>query len=101
MLYIPAKMFSCDTHAKILAVMVVKPLQMFQCDRLHFRVRRGWKQLPGVEVVGDFPKNPGVPLRGPSDHDAIGAGVTHDLGGLLRCSNVAIGKDRDADSVLD
>ncbi len=101
MLYIPAEVFSRDTHAKILAVMVVKPLQVFQRDGLHFRVRRGWKQLPGVEMVGDFPKNPGISLRGPADHDAISAGVAHDLCSLLGSGDVAIGNDGDAHGVIE
>ena len=48
-----------------------------------------------TQVVIDFPKNPGAPLGGPTDHDGVSAGLVEYLLRLVRTVDITIGKYRD------
>ena len=48
-----------------------------------------------------FPENPWVSLCSPADHQAICASVFEHFGRFLRCPDIAIGENRDGNTVAD
>ena len=67
------------------------PLHHFQ----NFRRGGWWKLLPGIQEMSYFAENPGVSLRSPPNHQAVGSGIFQHLSGVLHGHDIAVGKDRD------
>ena len=76
-------------------------VQVLQQQAAHFFHQGRDQMLARGQVVGNFTKNPGPPLRGAAHHQGIGpAGLQRSLGGL-RAGDVAIDHHRDAHRLLD
>ena len=100
-LHIPGNVLAGYAGSLALTVKVVQFPHMLTHYAFHLCTGQGRQQFACVQIVLDFPEDPGSSLSSTTNHQRVCAGVVQYCSGFKRVSNVAIGNNRDGNSLLN
>ena len=94
-------MLTSNPESLALAIEAVQFPNVPNQQALHLAKRQRRQQLSSVQIMLDFPEDPGSPLSSAAYHQGVGPGVVEHCSGFMRVSNIPIRDNRNGNTLLN
>jgi hypothetical protein len=101
LLEIPGYVLTSNPESLALAVKAVQFPNMPYQQTLNLAKWQRGQQFPSVQIMLDFPEDPGSPLSSAAYHQGISPSVVEHCSGFMRVSNVTIRDNRNGNILLN